>query len=204
MNVPFTEIPPFKCHPFYGNRRGPSHGSLRCFRRWCDAAILLSRWRDCAMSMKRCSIAQLSLHYRVIAPSTQNSMVRWWTTLPYPDSILYTLPVFSTRMKKVYILRTFLRLYEYTCMFKLLKVLFTCLMYLYNLFGLNLHNCCDEKTSVFIKKNRPRWFKKSSEFLSTKAFWAHFRREKNYIFRETRNFRESFALFRELTRNFCE
>ena len=32
----------------------------------------------------------------------------------------------------------------------------------------------------------------------TKAYWAHFRREKNYIFRElTRNFREKTRNFRE-------
>ena len=37
----------------------------------------------------------------------------------------------------------------------------------------------------------------------TKAHWAHFRIEKNYIFRElTRNFRELTRNFRELTRNF--
>ena len=47
----------------------------------------------------------------------------------------------------------------------------------------------------------------------TKAYWAHFRREKNYIFRElTRNFRESNAkpfpnkrvTFVKVTRNFRE
>ena len=35
----------------------------------------------------------------------------------------------------------------------------------------------------------------------TKAYWAHFRREKNYIFRElTRNFRELTRNFREIMR----
>ena len=39
----------------------------------------------------------------------------------------------------------------------------------------------------------------------TKACWAHFRWEKNYIFRElTRNFREITRYFREFTRNFRE
>ena len=38
-------------------------------------------------------------------------------------------------------------------------------------------------------------------FKLTKAYWAHFRREQNYIFRElTRNFREITRNFRELTR----
>ena len=40
---------------------------------------------------------------------------------------------------------------------------------------------------------------------STKAYWAHLRREKNYIFRKlTRNFCELTRNFRELTRNFRE
>ena len=41
--------------------------------------------------------------------------------------------------------------------------------------------------------------------ISMKAYWARFRREKNYIFRElTRNFRELTRNFSELTRNFRE
>ena len=50
---------------------------------------------------------------------------------------------------------------------------------------------------LVFKLSRYIWFYYTLAF-STKAFWAHFRREKNYIFRVlTRNFRELTQNFRE-------
>ena len=54
------------------------------------------------------------------------------------------------------------------------------------------------KNKLILKAINPkRFFTKITHFY-TKAYWAHFRKEKNYIFRElTRNFREFKRNFRE-------
>lgn len=110
----YVKTSPKHHHFFFDNslckKKSQMSDGAMTMNRWCNDTIKPRRLSHRASPYWHCSIAVVSshlrfiviapschryrtivpspLHYRVIAPSTETSIVRQWTTWPYPDTIL--------------------------------------------------------------------------------------------------------------------